>query len=129
MSNRNTGPRSGTGAREGAFQFPALAAEEGLDLSAWRGEQIEIAAEPSVAGELLFFLFVDATGTVIDEAGVSAGGPPVPQSGKVPEAPAWIGGARGASVLVSVPVSRDRVILKLKPSVAVQRVTVRQAEG
>lgn len=127
MSNRNVGPRSGTGEREGAYQWPALAAEIGVDLSAWRGEQIEIAAQPSVAGELLFFLFVDVVGTVIDETTATAGAPPA--LAKVPEAPAWIGGARGGSVLVSVPQSRDRVILKLLPETAAQRVTVRQAEG
>jgi len=127
MASRNVGPRSGDGAREGAYQFPVLAAEVGLDLSAWRGEQIELVTEPTVAGELLFFLFVDDVATLIDETTASAGGPPV---AKVPEAPSWIGGARGSSTFVSVPNSRDRIVLKLKPETgSPQRVTVRQAEG
>lgn len=127
MANRQTGPRSGTGTREGAYQWPALAAEIGVDLSAWRGEQIEILAEPSVAGELLFFLFVDAVGTLIDETTATTGTPPA--LAKVPGAPAWIGGAAGARALLEVPASSDRVILKLLPAAAAQRVMVRQAQG
>lgn len=118
------GPRSGTDRREGAYQWVALAAEIGIDLTEWRGEYILIQFLPAVSTSRLDFLFVAAVATLIDETTVTGGVPP--DLGKIENAPQWINGP--GFVHVQVPLADDLQILKIKPTAAA-RISIRQAQG
>ena len=118
------GPRSGTDRREGAYQWVALAAEIGVDLSDWTGEYILIQFLPAASTDRLDFLFVAAVGTLIDEVSVTGGTPP--DLNKIENSPEWINGP--GERFVTVPVGDDLQILKIKPTGAA-RIRISQAEG
>ncbi len=115
------GARCGAGERDGAYQFPTLAAGKVIDLTLWRGAYVVLRWTPAEGSQgLLYYGFfannADAT-TGFDATTSSDAGSPI---AKVADGPDWI---EWGSEEVTVPF--DMPFLRIQPSAGSGRALVR----